>query len=588
MSRTLLALEFGPVADFIAAARKTRELWFGSWLFSEVAKAAARKLAELCGGHQALIFPAPQSPEDLAEKSGYTVTDEILAVVPETLPRVQEVAAAAKQAAHDCWVKFAELARDEARKGDIRVDMWEAQVSNTIPPNTAGEMVECYAAWVPLDGDYKSARERLKQLLAGRTNCRNFPSSPMNGRTIPKSSLDGKRETVLTKKNRGDKRDERLRLARGEQLDAPGLTKRLFGGRRNYPSTARLAADPWLRGAGKTQPRLFADFCAECEKLTQAKILAKILVSDPGNGNPFYPQYQLFPYEGAVTYLTRHSELVEETGKDESELQGLRTALTKLTKELGKPEPYYAVLAADGDGVGKALANVDSPDEHRNFSQALSGFAAAARETIDKDHQGAAVFVGGDDILAFLPLDTAIECADALRQKFSGVWPGLTLSAGIAVWHFLDSLEDALAAARAALELAKEKEGQEPRNALAVHYQPRGGTAITVRGRWDQGIAKKFARWASLLGKDLLPDKVAYELRNLGRAYKDWPAGPERRKALQADAARLMSRKKADARKEVEPLLDNIDQPELLELAETILIARRIASARAQSSEENG
>ena len=32
----------------------------------------------------------------------------------------------------------------------------------------------------------------------------------------------------------------------GEQLDALGVTKRVWGGRKNYPSTARLAADPTM------------------------------------------------------------------------------------------------------------------------------------------------------------------------------------------------------------------------------------------------------------------------------------------------------------------------------------------------------
>ena len=38
----LLAISIGPVQDFISAARKTRDLWFGSHLLSEISKAAAR------------------------------------------------------------------------------------------------------------------------------------------------------------------------------------------------------------------------------------------------------------------------------------------------------------------------------------------------------------------------------------------------------------------------------------------------------------------------------------------------------------------------------------------------------------------
>ncbi len=70
MTRWLMALSVGPVQDFIAAARRTRDLWFGSFLLSEVSKAAALALYEFeknTSGPQAaascLIFPAPGNPE---------------------------------------------------------------------------------------------------------------------------------------------------------------------------------------------------------------------------------------------------------------------------------------------------------------------------------------------------------------------------------------------------------------------------------------------------------------------------------------------------------------------------------------------
>lgn len=44
MPRYLLALSIGPVQEFIAAARRSRDLWFGSYLLSEVSKAAALAL----------------------------------------------------------------------------------------------------------------------------------------------------------------------------------------------------------------------------------------------------------------------------------------------------------------------------------------------------------------------------------------------------------------------------------------------------------------------------------------------------------------------------------------------------------------
>jgi CRISPR-associated protein Cmr2 len=54
----------GPVQDFIAAAKRCRDLWFGSWLLSELSKSAAQAVAQYPGvGHGALIFPYVADPQ---------------------------------------------------------------------------------------------------------------------------------------------------------------------------------------------------------------------------------------------------------------------------------------------------------------------------------------------------------------------------------------------------------------------------------------------------------------------------------------------------------------------------------------------
>jgi CRISPR-associated protein Cmr2 len=50
MSSHLLIIAIGPVQDFIAAARKIRDLWFGSYLLSELSKHVARTVVDQ-GGH---------------------------------------------------------------------------------------------------------------------------------------------------------------------------------------------------------------------------------------------------------------------------------------------------------------------------------------------------------------------------------------------------------------------------------------------------------------------------------------------------------------------------------------------------------
>lgn len=263
MSDHLLAISIGPVQDFIAAARRTRDLWFGSHVLSEISKAAAKSIADQVG-IEALIFPAPNSMSELEPDDTLTklaVANVILAKLPaETLPA--DIAEVARRAAQARWRTFAEKAKRIA--GEIREDVWLDQVD---------DVVEFFAAWeiLPSEAGYRETRKSVMRLLAGRKACRNFVMAKGRAK-LPKSSLDGARETVLleTTKRRG-----RLPLAAGEQLDVIGLTKRLAGGQQKYPSVARIAADPWLRtlANSKAHQPSFNELKVVCERLADRGVL---------------------------------------------------------------------------------------------------------------------------------------------------------------------------------------------------------------------------------------------------------------------------------------------------------------------------
>ena len=98
MTTHLLAISVGPVQEFIAAARRTRDLWFGSYLLSEISKAVARAVRD-AGGE--LIFPHPNS--DLTPESESNVANVILAEIPVDKGEPGELATKAKAAAIACW-----------------------------------------------------------------------------------------------------------------------------------------------------------------------------------------------------------------------------------------------------------------------------------------------------------------------------------------------------------------------------------------------------------------------------------------------------------------------------------------------------
>ncbi len=78
MNGYLLVVALGPVQDFIRAARRTRDLWFGSYMLSELSKAAAREI-DVNGGK--LIFPMATGRE-LEPDSKLLVANQVLAELP--------------------------------------------------------------------------------------------------------------------------------------------------------------------------------------------------------------------------------------------------------------------------------------------------------------------------------------------------------------------------------------------------------------------------------------------------------------------------------------------------------------------------
>src|SRR5437660_6807825 len=132
MDSYLLALAVGPVQEFIAAARRTRDLWFGSYLLSRISKAVAKSVRD---GDGTLIFPAPANEVDLKPDSDLNVANVILAKLPgAAIPKA--VADCAKKAAQDCWREFTTDVFKEYQ-GGIRRAIWDDQ---------AQDVVEFYAA----------------------------------------------------------------------------------------------------------------------------------------------------------------------------------------------------------------------------------------------------------------------------------------------------------------------------------------------------------------------------------------------------------------------------------------------------------
>jgi len=138
--------------------------------------------------------------------------------------------------------------------------------------------------------------------------------------------------------------------------------------------------------------------------------------------------------------------------------------------------------------------------------------------------------------LAFLPVDKCLACARELHDRFAELLKEFvgppTLSVGIAIGHFMEPLEDLLDFAREAERDAKRPD----RDGLAVHVHTRGGSPLAVRARWREAMDGQLSTLAEMHARNRIPDKAAYDLRELANAYTSWPRSSDEDKAALDEA----------------------------------------------------
>lgn len=148
----------------------------------------------------------------------------------------------------------------------------------------------------------------------------------------------------------------------------------------------------------------------------------------------------------------------KQSGGDLKNLEKRRKTLLD-TGGLGLPPSYYAVLAMDGDHMGewltgerapwlKWLVHPDvqyddrmfpwrfgrplGPADQAGLSDSLKNFALYRAQAIveSKEFMGKLIYAGGDDLLAFAPLDSLLKLMKVLALGFRGEKSGFTHTSG--------------------------------------------------------------------------------------------------------------------------------------------------------------
>jgi CRISPR-associated protein Cmr2 len=448
----LISIAIGPVQDFIAAARRSRDLWFGSYLLSEISKAAARALHS--NGAQ-LLFPfADNLDTHLVAGSDFTAVNKILALADHPWQLCEQ----AKEAAQKVWA--------DAREQAIQGTQGKVQVDRELMSSQANSMLEFHAVWVPYHPvQHQVSRERVELLLAARKAFRDFGQYNL-GSDRPKSSLDGFRETVLLDKGRSTRLFE-SHLKRNERLDAVGVIKRFgkpFGqlSMPDFDSTIDVAGKPYVNRIQNSGE--FDRYWAFVSRHVGYKTCALLYDHD---------SRQLFDEEPE-----------DLSPEDQETLKELAKIRKDIYDKHGRPNPpYYALLVGDGDFMGRAIGKFTAPSQNQDFSRELSRFAQVARDIVN-DHQGCPIYTGGDDVMALLPLHTLLDCVQKVRQQFIQLLKeySISFSAGVVIAHALEPLSEVLRMARDTEGRAKRVSGKD---AIALTVCPRSGADVEIEGKWE-------------------------------------------------------------------------------------------------------
>lgn len=592
---TVLILSFGPVQDFIAAARRSRDLWSGSWLLSEMCKAAALALYQEDGVE--LVFPAADktNPANLLQpRSALSVANK-LQITFTGQPSAARIGQLIQQAQAAAQARLGQLAAETMLNFNARRPNTGLTLNDPLWHKQLIDYLECYAGWAMQDEQpkisYSQAVRHANLALQARKATRGFAQLASHrdaeGFGVPKSSLDGARETVLKEPDtKSDPlnavfRELKLGLNPGEQLDCMGLIKRLAVNAEQFTPVSRIAADSWLRQLPDTeQAGLLSAYEAVYQAGKQLAEMADLLgLASRVTGNS--GDYQALPFDGALLYRARlavaQRELKNLQNKHEP-LNALAAALNTLADTLapiwrayGEPTPYMAVLQADGDQMGALLEHISSPEHHQQVSQALARFAENAGQ-VARTHHGHVIYAGGDDVLALVPLDQARGCADVLRQSFARTlaecikdiqldlapthYP--TLSVGLGIGHMQETLNTLRDLAKRAEQLAKGNLYPQPRNALGICLRSRNNAELSLRRRWDDHDGQAaLQQWQQGFLQQLLPSRLAHDALALAAAGKR--AGHSAA-MLEAEFIRLFAR--TEFRPDPEHIPEGSDKPE--------------------------
>lgn len=452
-----LLVQIGPVQEFIAQARSTRDLWSGSyllsWLIAHGIKAVTDEVGPDCVQfpslrgqplfdflHKELLYDKLDLWNELRHAHEHILTPNLpnrfLAVVPHW--QAQQLAVAVEKAIADELSNIAGICADWMKVEPDARPRWDQQVRQFLTVH--------WQVW-PWETNVAKA-------IAGHPPHQAAHDAAIAG--IRTEHLDARNYRHNSWREGDHSRSEIIPDSDGKPvIDNPGFawaahyaeTDRLLAARRNTRDFAAWAAEDLKRdGAVK-------DMLSGKEEVIGSEDWIKGLDNIPGNF------FKLNERLGALNLIKRvwHRAYLDERKKLQvfraTRFESLPEIAAGCTEKLEEAPKYVAVIALDGDSMGKwvsgemsplwenqlaqetkdyfreqggrlaqllAIRRHLSPSYQLQLSEALANFSLYLAGQIVECYDGQLIYAGGDDVLAMLPAARALPCAQALRLAFRG------------------------------------------------------------------------------------------------------------------------------------------------------------------------
>lgn len=492
----LLFVSIGPVQEFIAEARKIRDLWSGSYILSLMTFQAMLPIIKKYND-KAIIYPHISGSPIYRLFKGETVEESELqfAAIPNHFlaivdnEEIADLMEEACNAVNSYWSGLSDKTRDLiAQLVNSKFkgwdNLWDSQVNDHFQIYWVAEPV----AIQDIESNYIEKHKSVQELMKARKLTRTFIQ--WTGDKSFKCYQCGHREIIGSKGfwqylSTGENvKRPRFSIKENEKLCAVCLIKRLSKEddilkglpKLLFESTSDISSRPF---------KVFLTFKENEQEVinfsNKIKTLCGILkIQPPASIKEIHSDW-LYKKCLHPKPLQKEFPFVNINNLQSVSVSAIELLECMMREFNVRPSKYFAILMLDGDKIGEKISDLDIARQ-KELSQKLGELGYKILPDIVQKAYGYIVYSGGDDLLALMPLEKSISTAFNLKEAFGNqLGDEFTCSISLVISSHQDSLRRSLEEARKAMQKAKD---DFKRNSLVITLMLSSGTIITGGSNW--------------------------------------------------------------------------------------------------------